>query len=302
MIRAVGIALLNACSLVGAGAAPLVKVVTTHPLMGDLARQVGGEAVEVVDLLKPGSDLHHFEPTARDMAQLQSATLVLASGKNLENYLDKLRDSLSGRARVVEVGRTIPQIKLSRDDALFLCFPEQALGGVDPHWWHSAENMARAARIVGDELAAADPPHADAYKALAVATAKKMRALKMWAEQQIAQIPKPDRKLVTAHAGFSYFCKEYGFTSLPLLGFGAEESFSPQFLAEATRAIRENNIRAVFPEDRVSPKILTEIARATGVRTSRTPLNADGCAPGAGSTFEGMLKHNVTTIVAALKH
>jgi zinc/manganese transport system substrate-binding protein len=287
--------------MTAASANARLKVAATHPLIGDLARQVGGENIEVVDLLKPGGDLHRFEPSARELAQLKDVAIVFASGKHLESFLDKLRDTLGGRGRIVEVGRTIPSIKLSRGDALFMCCPEHAAGGIDPHWWHSAENMARAARIVGEELAAGDPAHADAYKAGAAAAAKKMRALKSWAEQQLAQIPKSDRKLVTAHAAFSYFCREYGFKSLPLLGLGAEEAFSPQYLTEATRVIRENNIRAVFPEDRANPKILSEIVRATGVRTSRVPLNADGVAPGAGSTFEGMLRHNVTAIVAALK-
>jgi zinc/manganese transport system substrate-binding protein len=127
-----------------------------------------------------------------------------------------------------------------------------------------------------------------------------MKALQERAERELTRVPKGDRKLVTAHAAFGYFCKEFGFKTLPILGLGAEEDYSPKFVAEAIQTIRKERIRAVFPEEQANPKILKEIVRATGAKVSATPLNADGTSPGAGSTFEGMLKHNVRAITAAL--
>lgn len=286
--------------MAAAPAAPSLRVAATHPLIGDLARRVGEAHVEVVDLLRPGANLHQFDPTSRDLSALKGARLLLVSGKHLENYVDKLRDSLGSGAKIVEVGRLIPSIKIEPGQELFLCCPEHSHGGIDPHWWHSAENMARAARLLAAEFAAADPGNASAYKAAGAATAKEMYALKAWAEREFARIPKSQRKLVTSHAAFSYFCKEFGFKSLPVLGVAAQDDASPKFLAEAIRIIREHGIRAVFPEDQANPKILHEIVRATGVKVSRRPLNADGTAGGAGSTFEGMFRHNVTTIVEAL--
>jgi zinc/manganese transport system substrate-binding protein len=260
---------------------------------------VGGPNVEVIDLLKPGGDLHHFEPSPRDFAALRGAPLVLASGKHLENYLDKLRDSLPG-VKVVEVGRAIPSIKLEPGSELFLCCPEHAHGGIDPHWWHSPGNMARAARIIAGELAEVDPANAAAYKAGGVSTGRRIEALRAWAGRELSRVPKADRKLVTAHAAFGYFCKEFGFKTLPVLGLGAEEDYSPKFVAEAIKTIRDQKIRAVFPEEQANPKILREIVRATGVKVSPIPLNADGTSPGSGSTFEGMLRHNVRAITTAL--
>jgi zinc/manganese transport system substrate-binding protein len=286
-------------SMFGAKGAPSLRVAATHPLIGDVARQVGGSHVEVIDLLRPGGDLHHFEPSPRDFAALRGARLVLASGKHLENYLDKLRDSLQG-VKVVEVGRSIPSVKLEPGQELFLCCPEHSHGGIDPHWWHSAGNMARAARIIAAELAEVDPANAPAYKAGGVSTARNMQALQAWAERELSRVPKADRKLVTAHAAFGYFCKEFGFKTLPVLGLGAEEDYSPKFVAEAIQTIRREGIPAVFPEDQANPKVLKEIVRATGVKVSPTALIADGTSPGAGSTFEGMLKHNVRAITATL--
>jgi len=276
-----------------------LKVASLHPLLGDLARQVGGDKVTVTDLLKPGSDAHHFEPTSKDLASLKGVTLVLASGKHLESYLDKLADSLGSSVKIVEVGKPIPSIKIEASSEVFLCCPAHAAGGIDPHWWHSADNMKRAARVLADEFAAADPANSETYKTNADAAQQHFTALKSWAQQQFATIPKTDRKLVTAHAAFGYFCKEYGFKSLPVLGLSREDEASPKYLAETVKVIRDHNIRAVFPEDQANPKVLTEIARETNVKIGKS-LIADGTSPSA-HTFETMLKHNVGVIVEAMK-
>jgi zinc/manganese transport system substrate-binding protein len=276
-----------------------LKVAALHPLLGDLARQVGGKNVQVVDLLKPGMDAHHFEPTSKDLAGVKGVSLVLASGKHLESYLDKIGDSFGSTTKIVEVGRTIPSIKIEAGNEVFMCCPAHASGGIDPHWWHSADNMKRAARVLGEEFSAADPANAAVYKANAEAAGQRIAALKSWAQQQIAVIPRSDRKLVTAHLSFSYFCKEFGFKMVPLLGISREDEASPKYLAETIKLIRDNHIRAVFPEDQANPKVLAEIVRETGVKIGKD-LVADGTSPKA-STFETMFKHNVETIVAALK-
>lgn len=277
-----------------------LKVASLHPLIGDLARQVGGDKVVVVDLMKPGADAHHFEPTTKDLAALKGVRLVLASGKKLESYLPKVADSFAGTAKIVEVGKLIPSIKIEAGSDVYMCCPAHAAGGIDPHWWHSAENMKRAARILADEFSEADPANAQTYKANAEATSQRLTALKSWAQQQISSIPKADRKLVTAHASFGYFCKEFGFKTIPLLGISKEDEASLKYIAEAIKMIKDHRIRAVFPEDQANPKVLSEIVRETGVKVGK-PLVADGTSPNA-HTFETMLRHNVAAIVAALKH
>lgn len=276
-----------------------VKVATLHPLLADLTRQVGGAHVEVVEIVKAGDDVHHFEPAARDIAAMRGAVLMLAMGKHLEAYLDKLRDSVGTGVKVIEVGRPIPSLKLEPGQEIFICCPEHAHNSIDPHWWHSADNMKRAARVIADELSAVDPANEAAYSAGAKAAGTKFDALKKWAQQEISAIPRGDRKLVTAHAAFGYFCKEYGFKSVPVLGIGRSDDTSAQYIAQTIQVIREHKIRAVFPEDQANPKVLTEIVRSTGVKLGGT-LVADGTSKDA-HTFETMLSHNVRAIVAALK-
>lgn len=290
---------LSATVLLATAAQAELKVAALHPLIGDLARQVGGKNVEVTDLLRPGADSHHFEPTSKDLASIKGVSLVLASGKHLESFLDKLGDSLGPGVKIVEVGKLIPSLKISAGSEVFMCCPAHVAGGIDPHWWHSADNMKRAARILADEFSAVDPANADAYKANAAAAEKKFSELKSWAQQQIATIPRDQRKLVTAHSAFGYFCKEYGFKSLPLLGLGREDEVSAQYIVEAIKLIRENKIRAVFPEDQANPKVLTQITQETGAKIGKE-LVADGTSIHA-HDFESMLKYNVGAIVEALK-
>ncbi len=275
-----------------------IRVVSLHPLLADLAREIAGDKAEIVDLLKPGGDAHHFEPTAKEIAGIRGAALILASGKGLENFLGSLRDSLPG-VPLIEVGNTIPSIKIEPGQEIFYCCPEHSRGAVDPHWWHSPENMKRAARIIADELTKVDPNNAASYKAAGAAEVTKIAGYKAWAQQQLAQIPRAERKLVTAHAAFSYFCKEFGFKSIPILGLSREDEASAQYVAAAVKIIKEEGIKAVFPEDQANPKVLREIVKETGVVLGQ-PLVADGTSPEV-HTFSGMLRHNVDAIIAALK-
>lgn len=300
-----------------AAALPLqagIKVASLHPIVADLAKQVGGANVEVIEVLKPGGDIHHFEPAPKDIAAMRGAKLLLASGKGLEPYLDKLRDSLGAGVKLVEVGEKVPSIPYVHDHEHHEHEHEEKGGAkkkgaeeehdhhdhgeFDPHWWHSAENMKRAARIVAEELSAADPANAAGYDAGAKAAIKRFGELKSWAQKEIAKIPRKDRKLVTAHAAFGYFCKEFGLESMSVLGIGRNDDASTQHIAETIQEIREHGIRAIFPEDQANPKVLAEIARSTGVKIGDA-LVADGTAKAA-HTFETMLAHNVRAIVSAL--
>ena len=290
---------LMAAVLLWTGAAGAqITVATLHPLLADLVRQVGGDRVRVVELFKPGGDVHHFEPSPQDLVQMKGAAFIFASGKHLENYLDNLRDAAGG-VPVVEAGAVVPSLKILRGQEIFFDEDVDVSSGIDPHWWHSPENMQRAARLAGDEMTRADPAGAAAYAAGVAATCKSIALLKAWAHVQLAVIPKQDRKLVTSHAAFGYFCREFGFQAMPLLGLSREDEATARHVATTVKAIRDNHIRAVFPEDQANPKILQEIVRETGVRLGE-PLVADGTSPGA-HTFETMLRHNVEAIVKALK-
>ena len=289
-----------ACCLMGLAftAQAQVKVATLHPLLTDLVRQIGGERVQVVELFQVGGDVHRFEPGPKDLAELKGSLVIFAAGMHLENFLGSLRDSVPG-VPVVEVGAVLPSLKIQAGQEYLFDEDVDVKSGIDPHWWHSLDNARRAARHVGEVLIKADPAGEATYKAGAAGTTKRLEVLQAWVHVQVAQIPAADRKLVTAHAAFGYFCRENGFQAMPLLGLSREDEATSKHVAETVKTIRDWRIRAVFAEDQANPKLLREIVRETGVKLGE-PLVADGTSPNA-HTFETMFRHNVNAMVLALK-
>ena len=290
--------------MAGADAEP-VRVAALHPLLADLAEQVGGGRVEVFDVVKEGGNPHRFEPRPADMRQMQGAAMVLASGKNLEPYLDRLKAALDGVA-VIEVGRTIPSLTMAagkighvRGRTADPDEEEHKAGSLDPHWWHSVDNMRRAARVVAVAFAEKDPAGKDDYLGRAMAYGRRLEELKRWANRELGKIPQGQRKLVTAHNAFGYFAKEFGFEVIAVAGLNNEQDTTPQELAETIETVKNSGVRAVFPETNATGKVLESIAAATGARIA-TPLIADGNGKGKDAGFEAMIRHNVNAITEAL--
>jgi zinc/manganese transport system substrate-binding protein len=289
------LAVMMLCAL-GAVQAATLKVAVTHPLLADLAKQVGGAHVEVVDLSAGAKNLHQFQPGPRELARAKGAHMYLVSGKGLEPYLPKLQ-SILGKDRVVEVGRKIPSITYGKGGNLHACCPAHAGGTstLDPHWWHSMDAWRRAATILADEFEDRDPANKADYAANAKAFRSKMDRLKSWAKGQLGRVGKKQRVLATSHAAFGYFCKEFGWKMLPVQGLSGEASPAPQHIGGVAEALAKEGIPAVFPETNSNPKVLATLVKQTGVKKGRA-LSADG----TGMTIEGMFRHNVTSIVAVM--
>jgi zinc/manganese transport system substrate-binding protein len=280
----------------GALAAPL-QVSALHPLMADLARQVGGERVEVFDLVGEGGNPHRFEPRPADLKKMQSSGLVLAAGKNLEPYLGRLGANLGG-VTILEVGRTIPSLTVGKD-VVYTCCPTHGADGLDPHWWHGIDHMRRAARVVAQALAEKDPAGKEFYLENALTYGKRLDALKKWAGNELAKVPRGQRKLVTAHNAFGYYAKEFGFEVIAVAGLNKEQNTTPQEQAKTIESVRKSGVRAVFPEKGAGTKSLEAIAAAAGTHVGE-PLIADGNGTGGDAGFEGMIRHNVNAITKAL--
>jgi len=262
-----------------------LDVATLHPLLTDAVRQVGGKRVSVIEMAKPGTNIHQFQPRAGDVRKLSKAKLIFASGKKLEPYLGDLEDSLQDDQLIVKVGRTIPSQKISAKDQIYACCPNHAEGGIDPHWWHNVRHMERAVRVIEKNLSAADPDGKTLYSTNAKAYTKQLRQLDRWVKGQVASIPRGKRHLVTAHAAFGYFCKAYGFKATYVQGLSAKGEVPAKQLAESIRQLQSEKIPAVFPEQNANPKILKQIAKQSGAKVGKQ-----------------MIQHNVTNIVAGLKH
>ena len=289
-----GVARILACLILFAlgSHAEELKVATLHPLLADLARQVGGERVEVVELVTRHDDPHHFEPTPATLRKATGMELCLASGMGLESYLPSLKSILPEGARLVEIGSGLPTLAGSCDH------PDHHHdeGDTDPHWWHSVDAFRRAATATATTFAEADPDGADYYRSRSMVYRRKLDQLERWTRRELARVPAEKRTLATAHAAFGYFCHEYGYTALPVQGLNREQMPDAASLAALIGKLRKSGVTAIFPETSSNPKILEALTADTGIRIA-DPLISDGTTT---DSYEAMVRHNVETIVRSL--
>lgn len=270
-----------------------LKVVSLHPLIGDLLRQVGNTEVEVIDLIGSEGDPHSFEPRADDLAAAADAKIYFVSGMGLENYLPNLRAILPAGVRIVEVGGTLPALHGACDHE---GHDHEHDHEVDPHWWHSVDLFRRAADVVADELSSEMPSARDTFEANKRKYRATLDGLEKWVRRELVRIPKNRRKLATAHAAFQYFCEAYGFDSYSVQGLNREQMPDAVTLAKLISTLKDDKVPAVFPEKESNPKMLKSLTRDTGIK-----LGGELVADGRGvKNYEAMMRANVAAIVAAL--
>jgi len=282
--------LLALCPRAGAGT---ITVTSLSTILTEIAHTIGGDHVVVVPLVKSGMDPHEYEPQPDDLRKASDSQLILATGKHLENYLPKLSESTGGKAAILQVGDAFPSLTITGEDAA-------KTGGLDPHWWHSIPNMKIAVKTMRDEFIKLDPADAADFTKNAAAELASLDALNKWARKEIATLPKDKRKLVTSHDAFQYFARDYGFTIYPIEGVTTEDEPSSKKIADLIDTIKAQKVKAVFFENIENPKVIQEITKETGANVGGE-LYADGLGTGEEGTYDGMFRHNVTTIVNALK-
>lgn len=270
----------------GMAQAAELKIASLHPLLSEMARNIGGDAVEVVDLFPENGDLHSFAPGSKQLAAAADADMLLACGKGIEPYLAELAQSMRPETVIVGLGRDIPNVYLPNSRR------------PDPHWWNTPENMKRASRTLLAYLQQAAPAKNAQFAAAQKKYAAGMDTLTRKARLQFSRIPQNRRYLVTGHAALCHFCKEFNFTPITIHGISKESEGDTATLAHLLTDLRSKDVRCIFTEVGASPKILEVIAEQLGVPTA--PLVLDGIFPGQQS-YEKLFLHNVNTISKQLK-
>ena len=207
--------------------------------------------------------------------------------------MGKLKQATGAQGRLIEVGAGFSALSMADEH-------DASKTSEDPHWWHSVANVAKAAKIVRDELSKVSPDDRALFTAHAAQYLGRLEALQKWTKAKLAELPRDRRKLVTSHDAFQYFARENGFTIYAIEGISSSDQPSSKKVAEIIGVIRAQQVKAIFPESIENPKVLKEITSETGVKVG-PELYADGLGEGEASTYEGMYRHNVTAIVEALK-
>lgn len=271
--------------LLALGAQGSLKVASLHPLLSDMARSVGGNVVEVVDLFPANGELHAFEPTAADVAQATGAQLVLACGKGVEPYLDDLRDALPLNTKIIDLGKAVPDVYLPGSTV------------ADPHWWNSPAAMKRASRALRAALEAAAPEQKQHFAKGQRDYSAQMDVLVREARLAFSHIPQEKRILVSSHAALSHFCKDFGFSAIAIHGIAQESEGDTASLARILAQLRRESVPCIFHGVNEAPKVLQTIASQVGATTR--PLALDGINPTT-PTYVELFRFNVKNIVEGL--
>ena len=267
-----------------------LKVASLSTIATEIAENVGGSAVRVIPLIRAGIDPHDFQPSPRDLQEIEGADLVVLTGKGMEGYLTKLEGAVGGKAKFVDVGAEIPTLTLEEDGRLV----------EDPHWWHSIANMKKATSVIRKHFVEADPANKTLYARNAAEYLVKLTDLEKWVRLEIAALPRDRRKLVTSHDALQYFAQEYGFKIYAIEGVSTEDQPSSKKITELIDTIRAQQVKAVFFESVANPKVISEITKETGAKVGGE-LFVDGLGEKKASTYSDMIRHNVEMIVENLK-
>jgi zinc/manganese transport system substrate-binding protein len=264
-----------------------IDVVASFSILGDLARNVGGERVNVTTLVGPNSDVHVYTPAPADAKRIADAKLVVVNGLGLEGWLERLVQSSGSKAPIVVATNGIA--------------PRRLGSHADPHAWQSVVNAKIYVADIRDGLMAADAAGAAVYRANADAYLAKLDALDGEVRAAIAKIPEARRKVISSHNAFGYFADAYGIAFIAPQGVSTESEASARDIAAIITQIRTAKIPAVFLENVSDPRLMRRISAETGARIGGT-LYSDSLTGenGDAPTYIDMVRHNIKALTGAL--
>ena len=271
-------------------------VVVTTTMIEDLARVIGGEEVNVIGIMKTGEDPHLYDVKPKDATTIRKADLVLMNGLHLEATL----------ASIVEEHASGQVAALAEQDGIAPIVGQDGLEvAADPHCWMDIGYYKQYATKTRDALIEVAPEHEALFNERAESYLKELDALQAWVVEQFNTVPEQQRVIVTGHDAFAYFGKAYGIEVHGLIGISTEQEPKPQDIENLKKLIRDRGVRALFPESSISgslKQLIRKVAQETGA-TVGEELHSDSLGePGSNAaTYIGMIRHNTSTMIAALK-
>jgi zinc/manganese transport system substrate-binding protein len=263
-----------------------LNVVASFSILGDFARAVGGDRVDVTTLVGPNADVHVYTPAPSDAKTIAGAKLIIVNGLGLEGWLPRLVQSAGGKATIVASNNIAPLKRGAQ---------------ADPHAWQSVVNAKIYVANIRDALAAAGAADAAAFRANAERYLAELDALDAEVRAAVAKIPPERRQVISTHGAFGYFAEAYGIAFIAPLGVSTETEPSARDIAEIISQIKRVKIPAVFLENMSDDRLIGRIAAESGAKVGGT-LYSDALTgeKGDAPTYIAMVKHNIRALTSAL--
>jgi manganese/zinc/iron transport system substrate-binding protein len=274
-----------------------VQVTATTGMVADIVRNVGREHVAVTALMGAGVDPHLYKAAESDISKLSRADVIFYNGLHLEGRMGDIFVKMARTKPTVAVAEGIPRDRLLQVQD----------GAEDPHIWFDVSNWMEATKVVRDELARFDPAQRADYQANAAAYLKELETLHQYAAQQIATVPKEQRVMVTAHDAFNYFGRAYDIEVMGLQGISTAAEYGLSDVQQLVELLVSRKVKAVFVESSVPKRSIEALVAGAKAKGHTVAIGGElfsdamGAAGTPEGTYAGMVRHNVDTIVAALK-
>ena len=273
-------------------AAPL-PVITSFSILGDVTRQIGGERVQVRNLIGTDQDAHMYQLVSKDLRDIRTAKLILLNGLGLEP-LALQRAAQQSRVPLFTVTQNIKPLMLADDG-------HGHHQHTDPHVWNDPVLMQIYARNIANALISVDPQGKAYYQQRLTAYQQQLAGLNNWASKMFNAVPAEKRKVLTGHDAFGYMAKRYRIEFIAPQGMSTEAEPSARQVAAIISQIRRDHIKAIFMENIKNPKMVQRIASETQTKISGR-LYSDALSKGApAATYIDMFRYNVNALCSAMK-
>lgn len=269
-----------------------MKVVTSFYAMSDFAQKIGGDRVEVTNLVPAGTEPHDWEPSTNDMKELESAKVFVYNGAGMEKWVDNVLSTLDNDG--------IVSVKASDGIKLLTSTDEEEEGKYDPHVWLDPEYAKTEMMNIRDAFIKADPDGKKVYEDNYNMYSAKLDALNTEYKEKLK--PANGKSIVVSHQAFGYLCNAYGLKQMPIEGLDADAEPDAKTMSEIVDFVKKNNVKTIFTEELVSPKVAQQIADETGATCEElNPLEGLSDEEIAqGEDYFSVMESNLGKLVKAL--
>jgi zinc/manganese transport system substrate-binding protein len=272
-----------------------IKAVATFSILGDLVAEVAGDRLDLSILVGADTDAHTYQPRPSDARTLATAQALVSNGLGFEGWIDRLAKAAPFKGRAIVASSGVPTLAAGRGHG------HNHAHGPDPHCWQDVARVRRYVANIAQGLIDADPANAAHYRERADLYDKRLAELDQWVKTEIASVPAGKRKAITGHDSFRYFASAYGVQFQSPRGYNTDSEPSARDIAALIRQVREQRIKALFIENMTNPGLVDQIARESGAvvgpRLYSDALSGPG---GPAPSYEKMMRHNVTALVAGM--
>lgn len=272
-----------------------LKVVTSFTIIADMANEIGGDLVEVYNLVPTGTDPHEYEPLPNDIKAATDADVLFYNGLNLEGgekgWFFKMVDTVNQKEEnIFSLTERVEPMYLTDEDGR-----EEE---INPHAFIDPAVGVKMAEDLRDALVKKHPAQSDEIQKRGDAYVQRLKEIDKEYEERISDIPEDKRILVTSERAFQYMTSHYGLKEAYIWEIDTEENGSPTQIKNLVEFIKTHEVPVLFIESNVDARPMETVANETGVSIAKKKIYSDEIGkPGDEvDTYVKYLNYNINLI------